>query len=315
MLQHPFIQWVRKGLKSISPSAVEAEWHYLFAIYKSKQSINLLLINKTLSQILHQQHLSLEEESSLLSIIQLLRQKFKIADFKITLVMAVNEYQAQTIESLAVQENELAAALPWKIKNQLTYAIDEAAIDYVILPAKKSGQQHPLLIAFSMHKVLYQDLVTQFYKNFSVPLTITVPEIALKNLASYYESEEKSTVMLFFTSNFLILTISREKQLYFSRHIAMDNTLAEQALAEKLGLDILRCMDYFQNQWRLPTPARLLYLTDYPIKPTLLDMLSQLLHNTIKHYQLESLQLNPPLNDIDYLSIAELIALQEVHHA
>lgn len=117
--------------------------------------------------------------------------------------------------------------------------------------------------------------------------------------------KKKSTGMLYFFENIALLNITRTKTLYFTRRINLmrdpENPMKEY---EQLSLDILRYFDYFQSQWRLPSPTRIFVSSEIKDIAILAKNLSEFLSLTVEPYSLAPIfagQPNKPLLEKKYL--------------
>lgn len=177
------------------------------------------------------------------------------------IVLSPEDYQIFLIESMPVQQSEFDEALQWRIKSLLSYPVEDAAIDHFQLPNKKAATETKMIAAVvsknhAIKKV--SSLVTDSGLNLS---SITIPELALRNLAAQYENDEKSTAVIYFYEHIAILNITRQKTLYFTRHLNLMVNADGSINYQELSLDILRYFDYFQSQWRNPSPTRIYIAT------------------------------------------------------
>lgn len=186
-----------------------------------------------------------------------------LTDIPIFWLLSPDDYQLILIDSLPVPENEMKGALNWRIRSLINYPIDEAAVDYFTIPAKKTTPDRPMIAAVTAKRDALNRII-DIYKNAGLSLTtIDIPELALRNLTALYENDEKSTAMIYFTANTVILNITSQKMLYFTRriHFQLGNE-ENKSKYEELSLEILRYFDYFQSQWRNPSPTRIFVAAD-----------------------------------------------------
>jgi MSHA biogenesis protein MshI len=210
-------------------------------------------------------------------------------------MLGPDDYQLNLIESLPVPANELQTALSWRIRSLITYHIDEAVLEYFELPAKKGASSTPLLGAVTAQKSLLNPLIS-LLKTCNLPLvTIDIPELALLNLASVYETDEKCTAFLYFYNKNIILNISCKKVLYFTRRINLPYTPDNTIDYEKLSLEILRYFDFFRSQWRLSSPTRIFAATEKGDMQIMAKALTDRLLNEVKPYTVMASSLSDTL--------------------
>ena len=179
-------------------------------------------------------------------------------------LLSPDDYQLFLIDSLAVEKDEFRSALNWRLRNLISYPVNEASIDYFTFPPKKTGSTNPIIGAVAA-KMEQLGAVIDIFKKANLNLTvIDIPELALRNLTARFENDEKSTALIYFYDNMAILNISHQKSLYFTRHINL-SVAAETKVQdyEQLSLEIVRYFDYFQSQWRLANPTRIFVASDH----------------------------------------------------
>ncbi|EKD71876.1 MAG: hypothetical protein ACD_46C00080G0011 [uncultured bacterium] len=171
-------------------------------------------------------------------------------------LLSFDDYQLSLLDAMPVPQNELRDALTWRLKSLISYPIEEAVIDYFMVPAKKTAPEHPMIAAITAKKDLLNKYIEVIKKSGLSITTIDIPELALRNLSAVYENDEKSTAFIYFAGKFVILNITCQKMLYFTRRIDLVAEKNENKY-EKLSLEILRYFDYFQTQWRHTIPSRI----------------------------------------------------------
>lgn len=215
-------------------------------------------------------------------------------------LLSPEDYQIFLIDSLPVEAEEFKNALQWRIRSLINYPIEECLMDYFSLPAKKSNTDNMIAVVTARKSTIAPmiDILKQCHANIC---SIHIPELALRNLSAQYEDDEKSTAFLYFTHQTVILNISKQKILYFTRRLSFPDQQTDQRKAyEQLSLEILRYFDYFQSQWRHPAPSRILVAAD--------SMTSNEIANTMSEYMLQpvqAFQLKNILGDTNKINLVE----------
>jgi MSHA biogenesis protein MshI len=234
-------------------------------IYLTPTNVHLVHINKTDSaiQLLQAESFDYDEIGNLSLVLSGFVKKYEMEKVPFYWLLSPDDYQLFLIDSMPVPETELRAALSWRVRSLINYPIQEAALDFFLVPPKKSAPDHPMIGTITAKKTALEKTINILEKSGIPLMVIDVPELALKNLSSLYETDEKCTAFIYFGATTMILNISKQKTLFFSRHInypAIKST--EKELYEQLSLEILRYFDYFQSQWRLPAPSRIFVASD-----------------------------------------------------
>lgn len=213
-------------------------------------------------------------------------EKYNIRDVPLYWLLDPDDYQLFMIESLPVPENEIKSALNWRIRSLISYPIDDAMIDYFTLPPKKNSPELPLIAAVAANINHLLATMDVFKKAGLTLKSIYIPELALRNMAALHETDDKSTAMLYVYAKTIVLTISRNKILYFTRQLHWQASSTSEADFEELSLEILRYFDYYQSQWRHPAPSRIYLASDLPDEDILISKLTAHLFAPVLPYTL-----------------------------
>ena len=184
-------------------------------------------------------------------------------------VLTNGQYQLLQIENLNVPENELRAAVGWRIKESLDFPLQEAVFDIFPSPVPMPGQSRKSLYIAAAQQNLLQQVTQQIKKSGLQPAIIDISELALRNVAMQFHQDKQALAVLTLTSDASHLVITCSDELYFSRQLGckLDPTLfADGAAASAkvddvlhaLVLEIRRCYDYYISQLRQLAPAKLL---------------------------------------------------------
>lgn len=204
-------------------------------------------------------------------------------------LLAPEDYQIFLIESLPVSTDEFQNALKWRIRGLINYPIEESVIDSFKLPVKKSNIDNMIAAVVTKSKsiAVMVDILKKCGANIAA---IDIPELAMRNLSSQYEDDEKSTAFLYFTSQLVILNISKQKTLFFTRRLNFTNNQEHTPKDfEQLSLEILRYFDYYQSQWRHPAPSRIFVAADNRNAAEVANILSEYLLQTVQPFHLKSI--------------------------
>ncbi|TMG72271.1 MAG: agglutinin biogenesis protein MshI [Betaproteobacteria bacterium] len=142
-----------------------------------------------------------------------------------TTLLEPADYQILMVEPPKVPADELKAAIRWKIKDLIEYHIDDATVD--VFEVRGEGEAKGT--AKAMYAVATPNEVVQkriaLFEEASVPLkVIDIPEMAQRNIAGLFESPDKATAMLAFSSWGGLLTISIHGELLLTRRLEVTST-------------------------------------------------------------------------------------------
>ncbi len=248
-------------------------------------------------EILFLDKLKFDDKKSLTLILSGVAERHQLALTPIYWLLNPEDYQINLIESMPVPKNEFQTALNWRIRSLIDYPIDEAALESFELPAKKNSANTPLIAAVTARRTQLNEIVS-LVKNASLHLvTIDIPELALLTLAALHENDEKTTAFLYFYERIVILNISCQKVLYFTRRIPIITSADSTIDYEKLSLEILRYFDFFRSQWRLASPTRIFAFSESGNTPIIAKAMTERLLNNVEAYTLPSTTLTQENKD------------------
>ncbi|HZF18410.1 MAG TPA: agglutinin biogenesis protein MshI [Burkholderiales bacterium] len=199
-----------------------------------------------------------------------------------TTLLEPADYQILLVEPPKVSPDELRAAIRWKIKDQLEYHIDDATVD--VFEVRAEGD--PKGSARAMYAVATSNEVVQkritLFQDARIPLkVIDIPEMAQRNVAALFESQDKATAMLAFSPWGGLLTISFQGELLLTRRLEVTSVQLGQRehgdhYRERVATEITRSLDIFERQ-RLSVGVGELLLAPLPQDPEL----EQFLHGKL----------------------------------
>ncbi len=186
--------------------------------------------------------------------------------WRFSTLLESNQYQIMTVDAPNVPEEELKSAIRWRIKESLSYHIDDATIDVLQIPnSKKVGERAQSLYAISANNDVIKRRIALF-EDAKLDLDIIdIPEMAQRNIAALFEDEGRGLALLAFDDNGGMLTFTGGGELYLARRFEIsqgqlqdaDESLRLQAL-DRLELEMQRSMDYFDRNFNHIAVSRLL---------------------------------------------------------
>ncbi|MDE2310872.1 MAG: agglutinin biogenesis protein MshI [Betaproteobacteria bacterium] len=247
------------------------------------------------------------------AVLEKLRKDAHIPDSQFMTLLAPGEYQMLLVEAPDIPVDELKAAIRWRIKDSLSYHIDDATVDVLQIPASKNGVDRPQsLFAVAAPNNVIKKRIALFEKAKIDLRVVDIPEMAQRNIASLFEEGERGLVVLAFDDSGGILTITSEGELYFSRRIEIttgqlqdaDEGLRQQYM-ERVELELHRSLDYFSRQFSNISIKRL--LVSAPEQLGLVPMLAASLEVPVEQLDLAQvldISAVPALADSEYAAQA-----------
>lgn len=195
-------------------------------------------------------------EDGELNTLRRLRKSLGLDGYRSTLCLAFNDYQFLQVEAPVVPEGEVKEAVRWSMKDLVDFPVDQATLDVLDVPADKEGRAKSRFkfVAISRNEVIGRHV--RLFQEAGIDLeAIDVPEMAQRNLAALYESQDRAVAMLGFSHLGGLLTFTWRGALLSSRHIDISLTQLNEAdgtqretMFERIGLELQRSLDSFERQ-------------------------------------------------------------------
>jgi MSHA biogenesis protein MshI len=176
------------------------------------------------------------------------------------LVLSPGDYQLLLVEAPQVPDEEMRAAVRWRLKDLVNIPLEQAIVDVFNLPtdATRSGKRMIFVAVTELLKVQkLLGLVTAGGLRLSV---IDIAEMALRNLTLLLppaETEGRGVVVVRVQGGGGSLGLYRDGNLYLSRQFELNygGGLLDELPEEDLVLEIQRSIDYSERQMGQAPPS------------------------------------------------------------
>ncbi len=167
------------------------------------------------------------------------------------------DYKLLLTKAPQVEDDEIAAALRWQIKDLVDCPPEEIALDvFDIHEQGAPGQIREIYVVTTRNALIQQrvDLFSAAQINLRI---IDIPELAQRNIASLLPEDPEGVALLRLHAAGGLITLSRAGRLYLSRNIkagteALQNTAQGAQNLESIILEIQRSLDYYESHYHLP---------------------------------------------------------------
>jgi MSHA biogenesis protein MshI len=196
-------------------------------------------------------------------------------------VLAPHDYQLIQTDALPVTPSEFQAAIRWKIKDTLRYSIEDVVIDQFAVPPNKRTVLNKIMVVAAQKS--YLEKISDQIKAAGLSLSfIDIPELALRNMLVLSQQDNQTQALIYVQNSTIQLLITYQKELYFTRNLEFGLGGASEKTPEdfaqsivQLSSEIQRSFDYYDSQWRLPSPTQILLASTRTIAPDAIAQLSQ----------------------------------------
>jgi MSHA biogenesis protein MshI len=171
-------------------------------------------------------------------------------------VIEGDDYQIVQVEAPEVLPSELRAAVRWKLRDAISFNVDEASVDVFEVPDLVRRTQNKMLFAVAARDSGIQriaGLLKPIARGFNA---IDIPELCLRNLASVLPQDSKGVAMLAINENFAQLVVTRQGVMYLTRRIdtvrGFNPHTARKGSSLDAGavaLELQRSLDYYESHY------------------------------------------------------------------
>jgi MSHA biogenesis protein MshI len=181
----------------------------------------------------------------------------QLARAPVSAVIAPDDYQLMQVEAPQVAPAEMRAAVRWKLRDLISFPLDEAVIDTFDLPDPARKTQAKMVFALAARSTAVQRLagmIAPRARGFDV---IDIPEMCLRNLSALLPQDEAGVALLAFGPDFAHLLITCRGVLHLTRRIdlsraasaadVLDLDALPQLDVSALALELQRSLDYYEN--------------------------------------------------------------------
>lgn len=235
-----------------------------------------------------------------------LAQSRSLKRYRCATLLDERDYRIVQVEAPNVPAAERLQATRWRLKDQLDFAADSAALAVAEIPTEGNRQANVFAVA-APAEVIGERMT--LFREAKVPLeAIDIPEMAVRNVAALFEEENRGLAFLALSDGNGLLTITYRGELYLSRRIEVSSAALAGAdderrgqLLERLALELQRTLDNFDRQYGFISVSRLLVASDHDCA----GMVSALAGNL--YLPVQAVDLAPAL---DFTALPELRSLE-----
>lgn len=189
-------------------------------------------------------------------------------------------YQLLLTETPAVNADEMASAVRWKIKELLDFPLDEAAIEHFELPVDAFRGRKKMLYAAALRKSTLKELLQPVEEAGLAVDCIEVAELALHNLTASMPVERGGIAILQLLEGVGFINLVEDGAIYLCRRLdfgldRFDPLGDNSAFFDSLMLEIQRSLDYYESQLGKGIVTQLYYAPGVIMTEPIGEFLSQ----------------------------------------
>ena len=175
---------------------------------------------------------------------------------QVNAVLGPSVYSLFQVEAPEVEQEELASAIRWRVKDLLDFHIDDAVIDLFDMPTSERRSGPRMIYVVVSKRTFIQRCVDQMESLGLDISAIDITELALRNVIAMNRPSDGFHAVLYLPPHYGMIQIVRGDTVYLSRRIEISGKdLEEQGgfgleeQLETLVLELQRSLDYHESHF------------------------------------------------------------------
>lgn len=182
-----------------------------------------------------------------------LRKSMRLDRYRCTTLLAHGAYQLIQTEAVPGPRDEARNVLRWKLKDQVDFPVEAAAVDLLPIPGEN---RTPQVFAALAAESVVAPLVQSFQAAKIRLEAIDLPELSQRNLAALFEQDGRGLATLIIDEDEGLLTFTANAELLVVRHVEINAGQLRTAdqdrrerLFDRIALDVQRSLDNFDRNY------------------------------------------------------------------
>jgi len=166
-------------------------------------------------------------------------------------VVDADDYQVVQVEAPDVLPSEMRAAIRWRLRDAISFKVDDAVMDVFETPDAARRTETRMLFAVAARPDAIERLTRTLQsatRNFSA---IDIPELCLRNVCTLLPQDDKGVAMLALNDNYAQLITTRQGTMYLTRRIDTGGSgiSDDEFDAGAMALELQRSLDYYESHY------------------------------------------------------------------
>jgi MSHA biogenesis protein MshI len=146
-------------------------------------------------------------------------QKNKLENTTITTSLLIADSNLVMLEKPDVTDSELRQAVRWRIKDSLSFDVDNAIIDVFEIPGQKERGRTPLVYVTAAEKEFLKQRIKMFEEQNLEVESIDIAELVMRNIAALLPEDQHGVALLKLDATKGLMTLTQDSSLYLARNI------------------------------------------------------------------------------------------------
>jgi MSHA biogenesis protein MshI len=150
-----------------------------------------------------------------------------------------DDYQVVQVEAPDVLPSEMRAAVRWRLRDAISFKVDDAAVDVFETPESARRTQTRMLFAVAARSAAIERVTSTLQPAAKGFYAIDIPELCLRNVSALLPQDDKGVAMLALNENYAQLVTTRKGVMY----------LTARPDSGALALELQRSLDYYESHY------------------------------------------------------------------
>jgi MSHA biogenesis protein MshI len=212
-------------------------------------------------------------------------------------VLGSSDYILTLVDTPNVPQEEMVRAIPWLVRDMINFSIEEAVFDYFELPLPRTRDNIKMSYVITAKKSSIERIESLIKSSGLILKSIDIPEVAVRNMASRYPSEEGAQVFIQLspTGGKVIvcckgmISMIRSFNLNMNPLLATGESSEHTGIYDHLALEIQRSLDYSSSTFNQAAVNYILLMPSVLDDASILSYLTSALGVEIQLLELDQL--------------------------
>ncbi len=253
------------------------------AVVLSREGIAHACITRTAGQppSLQSFHFSpIENQADTVQVFKQFTQQNKLQETPVVTTLHSSDANLVMLEKPEVPEKELRQAVRWRVKDSLSFDVNDAIVDVFEIPGQKERGRTPLVYVTAAEKNFLKQRVRLFAEHELELENIDIAELVMRNIAELLPEDQQGVALLKLDAASGLMTLTHDSSLYLARNIdvghlslsapqansilgenpnesdglALEEGLSpdQQRALDDIVLEVQRSLDYYESHFAKP---------------------------------------------------------------
>lgn len=177
--------------------------------------------------------------------------KHQVKKARLNLVLHRTDFELLMVEPPEVPVDEMKEAIRWRVKELISFPLEEAVVDVFLLPEDAFRGRMKMAYVTVARLERIKSFVDALNRKGLDLCHIDIPEMTSRNVAALLPEEELGVAVLRFDDESGVIHIAQGRNVYLSRALTVNIdqvSKLDRDEMEFLQLEIQRSLDYYESQ-------------------------------------------------------------------